>query len=66
MNFTLDRIPPCYYGIRIHVDCFPRIFRFCAREKKWWLLPLMVLLLILAVILIFASSSGIVWALYPF
>jgi len=45
---------------------FREFLRFCAREKKWWLLPLMVLLLILAVVLVFASSSGIVWALYPF
>lgn len=41
-------------------------FRFCAREKKWWLTPLVVLLVALAVILIFASSTGIVWSLYPF
>jgi hypothetical protein len=45
---------------------FKEFFRFCAREKKWWLIPLVVLLLVLAAILIFASSSGIVWALYPF
>ena len=44
---------------------FREFFRFCAREKKWWLLPLVVLLLALAVILIFATSSGIVWSLYP-
>ena len=40
-------------------------FGLCALEKKWWLLPLVVLLLILAAILVFATSSGIVWAIYP-
>jgi hypothetical protein len=40
-------------------------FRFCARDKKWWLLPLVVILIVLAGVLIFASSSGIVWAIYP-
>lgn len=44
---------------------FREFIRFCAREKKWWLLPLVALLLLLAVILIFATSSGIVWAIYP-
>ena len=44
---------------------FREFMRFCAREKKWWLMPLVVLLLALAVVLVFASSSGIVWALYP-
>jgi len=44
---------------------FREFVRFCAREKKWWLLPLVVLLLLLAVILVFATSSGIVWAIYP-
>jgi len=44
---------------------FREFFRFCVREKKWWLIPLAVLLLTLAVVLIFASSSGIVWSLYP-
>jgi len=45
---------------------FKEFFRFCSREKKWWLIPLVLLLLVLAAVLIFASSSGIVWALYPF
>jgi len=45
---------------------FRESFRFCAREKKWWLLPLVIILLLLAVVLIFATSSGIVWSLYPF
>jgi hypothetical protein len=44
---------------------FREFFRFCAREKKWWLLPLVFLLLVLAAVLIFATSSGIVWSLYP-
>jgi hypothetical protein len=46
-------------------NVFREFFRFCAREKKWWLLPLAVLLLALAAVLIFATSSGIVWAIYP-
>jgi len=45
---------------------FREFLRFCAREKKWWLIPLGILVIALAVILIFASSSGIVWSLYPF
>ena len=45
---------------------FREFLRFCAREKKWWLLPLVALLLMLAAILIFATSSGVVWAIYPF
>jgi hypothetical protein len=45
---------------------FREFLRFCSREKKWWLLPLFALLLLLAVFLVFASSSGIVWSLYPF
>lgn len=44
---------------------FRDFFRFCARESKWWLLPLVVLLLVLAGALIVATSSGIVWSLYP-
>jgi hypothetical protein len=47
-------------------NVFREFFQFCAREKKWWLLPLVILLLVLAVVLIFATSSGIVWSLYPF
>jgi hypothetical protein len=45
---------------------FREFLRFCAREKKWWLIPLVVFLLALAVLIIFGSSSGFVWALYPF
>jgi hypothetical protein len=45
---------------------FREFFRFCSREKKWRLLPLVIILLLLAVVLIFATSSGIVWSLYPF
>lgn len=45
---------------------FREFIRFCAREKKWWLLPLVAVLLMLAAILIFATSSGVVWAIYPF
>jgi hypothetical protein len=45
---------------------FREFLRFCAREKKWWLMPLVILLLVLATILIFATSSGVVWAIYPF
>jgi hypothetical protein len=45
---------------------FREFLRFCAREKKWWLIPLVVVLLALAALAIFATSSGIVWAIYPF
>ncbi|HLP76251.1 MAG TPA: DUF5989 family protein [Candidatus Paceibacterota bacterium] len=45
---------------------FKEMIAFLRQEKKWWLLPLVVLLLLLAVFLVFATSSGIVWSLYPF
>jgi hypothetical protein len=46
-------------------NVFREFLRFCAREKKWWLMPLVVLLLLLGALLVFATSSGIVWAIYP-
>jgi hypothetical protein len=44
---------------------FKEFLAFLKQEKKWWLLPLIVLLLLLGAILVFATSSGIVWAIYP-